>query len=101
MISFGERIKALRTARGMKLREMARRVGLSAGYLSQLENGVAVGTPSEENIRILARVLEVDATELILLAGKMPSEVFDAVQEALQSGRIKREDIFRLCRKKA
>jgi transcriptional regulator with XRE-family HTH domain len=97
---FGERIKALRAARGMKLRELARRVSLSAGYLSQLENGVGVGVPSQDTIRTLARALEADETELILLAGKMPSEVFDAVQEALQSGRIKREDILSLCRKK-
>jgi transcriptional regulator with XRE-family HTH domain len=36
-ITIGERIKALRSDRGMTLAELAEQVGLSAGYLSQIE----------------------------------------------------------------
>jgi len=97
---FGERIKALRTTRGIGLRELARQVDLSAGYLSQLENGIAIGTPSEDTIRALAHALKTDETDLILHAGKMPTEVFDAVQGALTSGRIHRDEILSLCRRK-
>jgi len=37
--SLGERVRAIRVARGETTREMAARVGISAPYLSLIENG--------------------------------------------------------------
>ena len=39
MTPFGEKVRALRAARGMTLKEMAAHVGVSSAYLSALEHG--------------------------------------------------------------
>ena len=46
----GERLRALRTEKGLSLREVERRSGINSGYLSQLErNEIANPTPSVLN----------------------------------------------------
>lgn len=39
MTPFGEKVRALRAARGMTLRDMAAHLGVSSAYLSALEHG--------------------------------------------------------------
>ena len=39
MTPFGEKIRALRTDRGVTMKQMAQAIGVSAPYLSALENG--------------------------------------------------------------
>ena len=39
MTPFGERLRALREARGIKLKDMAEALGVSSTYLSALEHG--------------------------------------------------------------
>ena len=39
MTPFGEKIRKLRTERGLTLRDMARAIGVSSAYLSALEHG--------------------------------------------------------------
>lgn len=39
MTPFGERLRALRKARGMRQKDMAKALGVSAAYLSALEHG--------------------------------------------------------------
>lgn len=39
MTPFGERLRDMRTARGVTQKEMARAIGVSAAYLSALEHG--------------------------------------------------------------
>lgn len=52
MLTLGEKIKKLRTARGYTQRAFARELGISAGYLSQLEMGLR--KPSRELVRRMA-----------------------------------------------
>jgi transcriptional regulator with XRE-family HTH domain len=56
-ITIGERIKALRSDRGMTLAELAEMVGLSAGYLSQIERDKI--TPSLTTLLDIASALNV------------------------------------------
>jgi transcriptional regulator with XRE-family HTH domain len=54
----GQRIKDLRTARGMSLQDLAERVGVAPSHVFHVENGDKV--PSEELAAEIARVLQDD-----------------------------------------
>lgn len=71
-MSFGPRIRQLRKEHDLTLRELAERVGIDFTYLSKIENGHG-SAPAEDTIRRLARVLDADPEELILLADKLPA----------------------------
>ncbi len=102
-ITFGDKLKELRMREKLSLRELASRVGLSAGYISQLENNKQSisGLPSEDNISKIAKVLNADETELALLAGKVSNEVMDAVKEVLFSGKVSKEEMISRIKKMA
>ncbi len=72
-MTFGERVRQLRKERHMTQRELAEQVDIDFTYLSKIENGHGV-PPAEATIRRLARVLDADAEELILLADKLPAD---------------------------
>jgi transcriptional regulator with XRE-family HTH domain len=55
LVALGARVRSRRRQLGLTLRELSRRSGLSAPFLSQVENGV--GTPSLTSLFGLARVL--------------------------------------------
>ena len=70
MTPFGEKIRNIRTERGITLRQMAADIGVSSAYLSALEHGKR-GRPSWHLIqRIIAyfNVIWDDAEELARLA---------------------------------
>lgn len=73
-ISFGKRLRQLRLERRFNQKELAARVGIDFTYLSKLEND-RMEPPAEETIRRLCQALEVDPTELTLLARKVPSDL--------------------------
>ena len=66
---FGAEVRKLREAKGIALRELARRVNMSAPYLSQIERGIHPA-PSASKIKSLARSLRVDRAELLSRATK-------------------------------
>ena len=76
-MTFGERVRALRTGHSLTLRETASRVGIDFTYLSKIENGKIDRSdyPSEKLIRRLAEVLDGDTDELLLLAEKVPDSI--------------------------
>lgn len=64
MDKFGEKIRALRTRRGLTLTELAAALGLSAhGYLSELEAGKK--SPSVELVIKVAGFFNVSTDELL------------------------------------
>jgi transcriptional regulator with XRE-family HTH domain len=71
---FGKILKESRLKAGMGLRELASRVGISPGYLSDLENE-KVPPPSEKVILDMAVVLGVDKGELLKAASKVDPEL--------------------------
>lgn len=101
--TFGERMKELRLREKLSLRDLASQVGLSAGYLSQLENNKLSisGFPSEENISKIANVLNADETELALLAGKLSNEITDIIKAQLLNGSVSRTQVLDFFYRKA
>jgi transcriptional regulator with XRE-family HTH domain len=88
-MTFGQRVRQLRQARGMTLRDLAPKVGVGFTYISKIENGkLDCGDyPSEALIRKLAKVLRADLDELLLLAEIVPDRIRRRVLE--------RPDVFR------
>ena len=73
--AFGERLRELRKAKGLSLRDLAAVIEIDFTYLSKLELGISPYSPSAWLIHELASALEADENELINLAGKVPSEL--------------------------
>ena len=88
-MTFGTRIRELRQAKNLTLRDLAKRTKVTFTYLSKVENQkLSFGEfPSSELIAKLARVLEADADELLLLAEKIPDTIRKRV--------LQRPDAFR------
>jgi len=89
-MGFGNRPRAMRTAKGLSQRALGERVGVSFTYISKVENGkLDFGDyPSEDLIRRLAAALDADEEELLLLAEKIP--------EAIRRRFFERPDAFQL-----
>lgn len=88
-MTFGERIRELRKAKNLTLRDVAKKVKVNFTYISKIENHkLDFGEyPSEDLIRKLAKVLEADEDELLLLAKKIPEDIRQRV--------LDRPDAFR------
>lgn len=75
MTTFGEELKRLRKARKITQRGLADRINVDFSYISKMENGKLVHSPSENIIRQIADVLGTNADELIVLANKVPKKL--------------------------
>jgi transcriptional regulator with XRE-family HTH domain len=64
----GKLIRRARQAKGWTQRELAKAMGVSAGYIGQIETG-KVGLPREEQIDNLERLLGTSRTDILRAAG--------------------------------
>jgi len=71
---FGTLVREKRTARGISLRKFAELVGVSATYLSQVEQGNC-DPPTAERVRRMAKILGENSDELTALAGRVPVDL--------------------------
>lgn len=76
-MTFGQKIRELRQAKGLGQRALAKMVGTSFTYISKIETGkLDFGNyPGEEMIQKLAMALDTDEDELLLLAEKIPQKI--------------------------
>ena len=110
MTPFGQRVRALREARGMSLAQMAEGLGVSPAYLSALEHGKR-GRPTFTLIQGTIHLLGViwdEADELVRLAdlshprviidtaGLDPEATLFANRLAREIGLLESEDLRRL-----
>jgi transcriptional regulator with XRE-family HTH domain len=68
----GDRLRVARAARGLSLRALADRLGVSPSLISQVERGLA--KPSVNTLYALARELEVSLDELLFVDAAEPAE---------------------------
>ncbi|QDV30327.1 anaerobic benzoate catabolism transcriptional regulator [Planctopirus ephydatiae] len=87
-MTFGERVRELRHAKGWSLRVLAEKVDVGFTYLSRVENGrLNFGDyPSDALIHRLADALEADEEELTVLAERVPERIRRRV--------LQRPDVF-------
>lgn len=86
-IRFGSALRVLRTARGLSLRGLARKLNVSPAYLSQVENG-KLPAPSHERILELSATLDVPPHRLFALASKIPPSVTQLLERTPEAGRF-------------
>lgn len=81
MTTVGKRIREIRKERNLTQRELAERVGINFTYLSRVENDRLDDdqTPREDTLQKIAKALNTDADELLLLARRIP----DAFRERI------------------
>jgi HTH-type transcriptional regulator, competence development regulator len=84
MTEFGVHVRSVREAlvagdRRFTLRQVAQRAGIEPAYLSKVERG-EVAPPSEASIRRLAVELNEDVDVLLALAGKVSSDLQQAIR---------------------
>jgi PAS domain S-box-containing protein len=80
-MTFGQRIRELRQAKGLTQRDLARQAGISYAYVSKLETGTMT-PPRHKIIQRLAKVLgatERETDEIFGLAGKIPHDLLGKV----------------------
>ncbi len=87
-MSFGERLRECRRAKGISQRRLAHLVGIDHTYVSKMEQGRL--EPSEATIRRMALVLDADALELLNLAGKVPTGFKGILEENAAAGELLR-----------
>src|SRR5712692_10915119 len=73
MSSFAAYLKELRKSRGLSLKQVETKAGVSNAYLSQLERGLRK-PPHPEILQRLAKAYEVPVQDLLREAGYMGSE---------------------------
>lgn len=78
--TLGDRLKRVRLSKNQGLRVTAKSAGMSATYLSRVENNQETSPPGEEKLRQLADVLDDDFDELMQLAGRVPSDVANVIK---------------------
>jgi transcriptional regulator with XRE-family HTH domain len=78
--TFGEKLRNLRLAAGIGLRELAASVQISPGYLSDIEQG-NVPPPKVRVILSLARALNADKGALLSFAGKLDPDLSSYISE--------------------
>lgn len=83
MNEFGDALKKARVAVKKPLREVAQYIGVSIGYVSDIEQG-RKGPPELETVRKLQEFLRVKNNELVALASDLrarrPSEIVQHIQ---------------------
>ena len=75
----GRSFAAKREAKGIGLREMAKKIGVSPTYLSKVERD-EFPPPAEDKVRAIAKIIECDADDLLARAGRVSSDITDIIK---------------------
>ena len=79
-IGFGTCLREKRTSKGYSLRKFAELVGVSATYLSQVEQE-HVPTPTADRVRRIAELLNENTDKWIILAGRLPDDLASIIMQ--------------------
>ena len=82
--TFGTYIRSLRLYRGFGLRELARQLGISAPYLSDLEKDKR-GAPPVDLVRAIVKILDADSENIYDLAGKSRNTIASDIEDLLNA----------------
>lgn len=92
--TFGKKLRDLRVNSEIGLRELARLIHKSPGYLSDVEHD-NVPPPSEDVILKIAAALNMDKKELLIVAQKMDPEISSYVAQEPEAA-----DFLRMAKEK-
>ena len=78
MVSFGLKIQRLRAAKGLGLRVLGKRSGMSASYLSLIERGI-MPPPANDKLERLGVELGIPRDAIYIMAGRLRPELLELV----------------------
>ncbi|MFD0695855.1 helix-turn-helix domain-containing protein [Paenibacillus sp. GCM10027628] len=84
---FYDKLKDMRKLKGFTIRELADRSGVSAAYISQLENGNR-GIPSPDVLMKLSEGLNTSYSELMEIAGYLETAPSSQAEQHYQSNPV-------------
>jgi transcriptional regulator with XRE-family HTH domain len=79
-----EVLRRLREAKGLSLRQVEKKTGVSNAYLSQIETG-KIGEPSPHILHKLSEVYEISYQDLMKLAGYIKEKEGEHVKDKVMS----------------
>lgn len=82
--TFGEYLRNARMAKKISLRKFANLVDLSPTYISMIEQGKQKSPPTEDNIRLMASILDLDVDEMLGKARRVSEDLQDIITERPQ-----------------
>jgi transcriptional regulator with XRE-family HTH domain len=91
-LKFGKKLRELRNKASLSLRELAGTAEIDFTYLSKIENGV-LPPPSEKVIIRLAESLRTDRDDLLTLAGRIPSDITEILNNRRTIKRLRAEQV--------
>jgi HTH-type transcriptional regulator, competence development regulator len=77
---FGAFIRREREARGLSLRDMAKKIKVSPTFLSKVET--EDWKPGEEKLRKIAEVIGCNPDDLMARAGRVPAELSEIIKQS-------------------
>lgn len=80
-LTFGQLLREKRLAKGFSLRKFAKLVDVSPTYLSLVEQGKVEKPPTADRVKRMAEFLGENADELIALAGRVPEDLPEIIQQ--------------------
>ena len=78
---FGTILREARIAKGYSLRRFALDVGISPTYLSLVEHNKTERPPTADRVKRMAELLGANSDEWIALAGRVPEDIPEIIQE--------------------
>ena len=77
---FGAFIRREREAKGLSLRDLAKKIKVSPTFLSKVET--EDWKPGEEKLRSIAQVIGCDPDDLLARAGRVPTELSEIIKQS-------------------
>ena len=77
---FGATVRREREKLEIGLREMAKKIGVSATYLSKIERD-EFPPPAEDKVRKIAEIFDCDVDQILARAGKVSSDLSEIIRE--------------------
>ena len=90
----GKYIAKKRKTKGLSIRKAAKKAELSASWWSKLERGINEYPPEAESLRKIAAILELSHSNMMLLAGRIPDNYYNAILEGLKKNPKSLEDVI-------
>lgn len=79
-LPFGAKLRSMREAKGLGLRELAGRAKISPAFLSKIESGKEKA-PAEPKLRALAKFLDINPDLMLAMSGRLSADIVKIIQK--------------------
>lgn len=76
----GKALRKVRLEQGVSLRELAKRIGVTAGYLCSVEKE-RCSPPSNRRLHEIAKALDISIDSLMAACSRVPNDIYRLVEQ--------------------